>query len=262
MPELPLDDVTLHYEEDGDPNGAPVVFANSLGTNLHLWDPILPHLPQGLRIIRYDKRGHGQSSVPPAPYAMGALVRDAEQLLDHLNVRDAVFVGLSIGGLIGQGLAVKRLDQVRALVLSNTAAKIGTQEMWQDRIEAVRKGGIEALADAVMERWFSRDFLASDALPQWREMLVSQPDEGYIGCSAAIAGTDFYTPTSGLRLPVMGIAGSEDGATPPDLVRETVELVPGASFHLMRRAGHLPCVEQPEDYAGLLTNFLRETGHI
>ena len=262
MPELPLHDVTLHYEEDGDPNGAPVVFANSLGTNLHLWDPILPHLPQGLRIIRYDKRGHGQSSVPPAPYAMGALVRDAEQLLDHLNVRDAVFVGLSIGGLIGQGLAVKRLDQVRALVLSNTAAKIGTQEMWQDRIEAVRKGGIEALADAVMERWFSRDFLASDALPQWREMLVSQPDEGYIGCSAAIAGTDFYTPTSGLRLPVMGIAGSEDGATPPDLVRETVELVPGASFHLMRRAGHLPCVEQPEDYAGLLTNFLRETGHI
>jgi 3-oxoadipate enol-lactonase len=262
MPELPLDDVTLHYEEDGDPNGAPVVFANSLGTNLHLWDPILPHLPQGLRIIRYDKRGHGQSSVPPAPYAMGALVRDAEQLLDHLNVRDAVFVGLSIGGLIGQGLAVKRLDQVRALVLSNTAAKIGTQEMWQDRIEAVRKGGIEALADAVMERWFSRDFLASDALPQWREMLVSQPDEGYMGCSAAIAGTDFYTPTSGLRLPVMGIAGSEDGATPPDLVRETVELVPGSSFHLMRRAGHLPCVEKPEEYAGLLTGFLRETGHI
>lgn len=262
MPELQLDDVTLHYEESGDPAGAPVVFANSLGTNLHLWDAILPHLPQGLRIIRYDKRGHGESSVPPAPYAMGALVRDVEQLLDHLNVRDAVFVGLSIGGLIGQGLAVKRLDQVRALVLSNTAAKIGTQEMWQDRIDAVREGGIEALADAVMERWFSRDFLASDQLPYWRDMLVSQPAEGYIGCSAAISGTDFYTPTSGLRLPVMGIAGSEDGATPPDLVRETVELVPGSSFHLMRRAGHLPCVEKPEEYAGLLTDFLRETGHI
>ncbi|KZY46351.1 3-oxoadipate enol-lactonase [Roseovarius sp. HI0049] len=262
MPELHLDDVTLHYAEDGDPNGAPVVFANSLGTNLHLWDPILPHLPQGLRIIRYDKRGHGQSSVPPAPYTMGALVRDAEQLLDHLNVRDAVFVGLSIGGLIGQGLAVKRLDQVRALVLSNTAAKIGTKEMWADRIDAVRKGGIEALADAVMERWFSRDFLASDQLAQWRDMLVSQPAEGYMGCSAAIAGTDFFTPTSGLRLPVMGIAGSEDGATPPDLVRETVELVPGSSFHLMRRAGHLPCVEKPEEYAALLADFLRETGHI
>lgn len=262
MPMLELEDVTLHYREDGAPDGAPVVFANSLGTDLRLWDPILPHLPEGLRIIRYDKRGHGKSSVPPAPYTMGALVRDAEAVMDSLQARDAVFVGLSIGGLIGQGLAVKRLDLVRALVLSNTAAKIGTKEMWQERIGTVREGGIEALADAVMERWFSRDFRAGPELAQWREMLVSQPDEGYIGCSAAISGTDFYTPTSGLRLPLMGIAGTEDGATPPDLVRETVELVPGASFHLMRRAGHLPCVEKPEDYAGLLTQFLKDTGHI
>ncbi|MEQ9259661.1 MAG: 3-oxoadipate enol-lactonase [Roseovarius sp.] len=262
MPMLELDDVTLHYREDGEPSGAPVIFANSLGTNLHLWDPILPHLPPGLRLLRYDKRGHGQSSVPPAPYTMGALVRDAERLMEHVGMRDAMFVGLSIGGLIGQGLAAKRLDLVRALVLSNTAAKIGTREMWAERIAAVRAGGIEALADAVMERWFSRDFLASPELAVWREMLVSQPAEGYMGCSAAIAGTDFITPTSGLRLPVMGIAGSEDGATPPDLVRETTELVPGAQFHLMRRAGHLPCVEQPEAYAALLTKFLKDTGHL
>ena len=262
MAKLKLDDITLRYREDGDPKGAPVVFSNSLGTNLHLWDAILPHLPAGLRIIRYDKRGHGQSSVPPAPYTMGALVRDVERLLDHLEVRDTMFVGLSIGGLIGQGLAVKRLDQVRALVLSNTGAKIGTKEIWQERIDGVTAGGMEAIADATMQRWFSRDFLASPALAVWREMLVSQPAEGYIGCSAAISGTDFYTPTSGLRLPVMGIAGSEDGATPPDLVRETVELVPGSTFHLIRRAGHLPCVEKPEEYAGLLTAFLRDTGHI
>jgi len=262
MADLKLDDVTLHFREDGEPDGAPVVFANSLGTNLHMWDGILPHLPAGLRIIRYDKRGHGQSSVPPAPYTMGALVRDIEALLDHLEVRDAVFVGLSVGGLIGQGLAVKRLDQVRALVLSNTAAKIGTKKMWQDRIKAVREGGIEAVADPVMERWFSRDFLASGRVPAWREMLVSQPQEGYVGCCAAISGTDFFTPISGLRLSLMGIAGSEDGATPPDLVRETVELVPGSKFHLMRRAGHLPCVEQPEEYAGLLAGFLRDVGHV
>jgi len=262
MPFADLNGVTLHYREDGDPSGAPLVFANSLGTDLRLWDPILPHLPDGLRLIRYDKRGHGQSAVPPAPYSMGALVSDAEALLDHLGVRECVFVGLSIGGLIAQGLAVKRLDQIRAVVLSNTAAKIGTPPMWQNRIDAVRAGGIEALADAVMERWFSRDFLASDALPFWRDMLICQPDEGYIGCSAAISGTDFYTPTSGLRLPCLGIAGSEDGATPPDLVRETVDLVPGSRFELMRRVGHLPCVEAPAAYADLLTGFLRETGHI
>jgi len=257
-----LGDVRLHYRIDGDPSGAPIVFANSLGTDLRLWDPILPHLPEGLKIIRFDKRGHGLSSCPPAPYSMGALVRDTERLLDMLEVKDAMFVGLSIGGMIAQGLAVKRLDLVRALVLSNTAAKMGTKEMWQDRLETVQTKGIEALADPIMERWFGRDFRATAELELWRNMLVRQPVEGYAGCCAAIAGTDFYTPTSGLRLPTLGIAGSEDGASPPDLVRETVNLIHGSKFELIRRAGHLPCVEKPEEYAALLTAFLKETGHV
>ncbi|WP_411352130.1 3-oxoadipate enol-lactonase [Leisingera aquaemixtae] len=257
-----LGDVQLHYRIDGDPDGAPIVFANSLGTDLRVWDAVVDRLPKGLRIIRYDKRGHGLSSCPPAPYSMGALVRDAERLLDHLQVRDCMFVGLSIGGMIAQGLAVKRLDQIRALVLSNTAAKIGTAEMWKERMQTVQSDGIEALADAVMERWFARGFRATPELQLWRNMLVQQSRDGYAGCCAAIAGTDFYTPTSGLRLPCLGIAGSEDGSTPPDLVRETVDLIPGSQFHLIRRAGHIPCVEQPEEYAGRLTAFLRETGHI
>ena len=257
-----LGDVRLHYRIDGDPDGAPIVFANSLGTDLRLWDPILPHLPAGLKIIRYDKRGHGLSTCPPGPYSMGALVRDVEKLLDHLAVKDAMFVGLSIGGMIAQGLAVKRLDLVRAMVLSNTAAKMGTKDMWQDRIDAIKANGLEALADPVMERWFGKDFRATAELELWRNMLVRQPAEGYAGCCAAIAGTDFYTPTSGLRLPTLGIAGSEDGASPPDLVRETVNLIHGSKFELIRRAGHLPCVEKPAEYAALLTTFLKETGHV
>ncbi|MEP2716045.1 3-oxoadipate enol-lactonase [Pseudophaeobacter sp.] len=257
-----LGDVQLHYQIDGDPDGAPLVFANSLGTDLRVWDAVVQRLPAGLKIIRYDKRGHGLSSCPPGPYSMGALVRDAERLLDQLEVRDAAFVGLSIGGMIGQGLAVKRLDMVRALVLSNTAAKIGTAEMWQDRVKAVTDQGIEPLADNVMERWFARDFHAKPELQLWRNMLVQQSRVGYAGCCAAIAGTDFYTPTSGLRLPCLGFAGSEDGATPPDLVRETVNLIPGSQFHLIRRAGHIPCVEQPDEYASRLVQFLQETGHI
>ena len=256
-----LGDVQLHYRIDGPPEGAPVVFSNSLGTDLRLWDQILPLLPQNYRYIRYDKRGHGLSSVPPGPYSMGALVRDAERLLDHLNVRDCVFVGLSIGGMIAQGLAVKRLDQVRALVLSNTAAKIGTPEQWQTRIQTIETHGIEALADPIMERWFARGFRETPDSNLWRNMLVRQPVEGYAGCCAAISGTDFFTPTSGLRLPTLGIVGSDDGATPPDLVRETVELIPGSRFHLIRKAGHLPCVEQPKEYAALLSQFLSETGH-
>jgi 3-oxoadipate enol-lactonase len=257
-----LGDVALHYRVDGPDDAPAVVFANSLGTDFRLWDDVLPLLPQGLRYVRYDKRGHGLSTCPPGPYAMGALVRDAERLLDHLNVRDCVFVGLSIGGLIAQGLAVKRLDQVRAMVLSNTAAKIGTAQMWQDRIDAIKAGGVESLADGIIDRWFAKPFVASGAALPWRNMLARTPAEGYAGCCAAIAGTDFYTPTSGLGLPTLGIAGTEDGSTPPDLVRETVDLIKGSRFALIRGAGHLPCVEKPAEFAALLTQFLKETGHV
>ncbi|WP_299293095.1 3-oxoadipate enol-lactonase [uncultured Tateyamaria sp.] len=257
-----LGDVRLHYRIDGPEDGAPVVFANSLGTDMRLWDPILPLLPAGLRILRYDKRGHGLSTCPPAPYAMGTLVSDVERLMDMTGFADACFVGLSIGGLIAQGLAVKRLDLVRSMVLSNTSAKIGTKDMWADRIAAVETGGIEALADATMTRWFSKAFLDTPELELWRNLLVRQPDAGYAGCSAAISGSDFYATTATLRLPTLGIAGSEDGATPPDLVRETAALVPGSTFKLIRKAGHLPCVEQPQEYADILTEFLTGTGHI
>ncbi|MCX7645284.1 MAG: 3-oxoadipate enol-lactonase [Rhodobacteraceae bacterium] len=255
-----LGDVLIHYADEGE--GAPVVFANSLGTDFRLWDAVLPLLPRGLRVIRYDKRGHGLSSCPRAPYSMGALVADAERLLDHLGVKDCVFVGLSIGGMIAQGLAVKRMDQVRAMVLSNTAARIGTRETWDERIAAVRAGGIEPIADAVMERWFSKPFRATPELQLWRNMLVRQPAEGYAGCCAAIAGTDFCATTASLTLPTLAIAGSEDGSTPPDLVRETAGLVKGARFQLIRGAGHLPCVEKPEEYAAVLTAFLRDIGHV
>ena len=257
-----LGDVRLHYRIDGPEDGAPVVFANSLGTDMRLWDPILPLLPAGLRILRYDKRGHGLSTCPTGPYSMGALVTDVEKLMDKHGFRDAFFVGLSVGGLIAQGLAVKRLDLMRAMVLSNTGAKIGTKEIWDDRIAGVKSGGIEALGDATMERWFSKAFRDTPDLELWRNMLVRQQDDGYAGCSAAISGSDFYATTATLRLPTLGIAGSEDGATPPDLVRETVDLVPGSKFHLIQRAGHLPCVEQPEEYARVITDFLRSVGHI
>ncbi|MEM6387448.1 MAG: 3-oxoadipate enol-lactonase [Pseudomonadota bacterium] len=256
-----LQNISLNYRIDGAENGAPVVFVNSLGTDYRLWDKILPLLPMGLRFIRYDKRGHGLSGCPEAPYSMGTLVGDLAKLLDHLEIRDAVVVGCSIGGLIAQGLAVKRMDQVRAMVLSNTGAKIGTKEMWADRIEAVKAGGIEALAPATLERWFSAKFRSKPELVAWNAMLTRTPSEGYIGCSSAIANTDFYETTASLTLPTLAIAGSEDGSTPPDLVRETAALVKGSKFELIRGAGHLPMVEAPERFAEILTDFLNANGH-
>lgn len=254
--------VALHWREDGDPAGRPLVFANSLGTDLRLWEAVLPQLPAGLRIIRFDKRGHGLSDCPPAPYAMEDLISDAEALLDGLDIRGCAFVGLSIGGMIGQGLAARRPDLIRALVLSNTAAKMGEPAMWQARIDAIRAGGVEAVADAVMERWFSPAFRARPELALWRNLLTRTPAEGYIGCCAAIAGADLSATTSALHLPTLAIAGSEDGASPPDLVRDTAGMIPGSRFTTIDGAGHLPCVEASEAYAALITDFLKETAHV
>jgi 3-oxoadipate enol-lactonase len=223
---------------------------------------VLPHLPEGLRVIRYDKRGHGLSTCPPAPYSMGGLIHDAERLLDALAVRDCVVVGLSIGGMIAQGLAAKRLDLVRAVVLSNTAPKIGTRDLWAERIAAVETEGLTAMSEAIMARWFSRAFRESPGVIPWRRMVETTPAAGYAGCSAAIAGTDFYTTTAALRLPALVIAGTEDGSTPPDLVRDLADLIPGARYELIRGAGHLPCVEKPEVFGPLLASFLSDIGHL
>ena len=218
----------------------------------------------GHGFLAFDYSGHGLSDGPPAPYSMGAMVRDVEAILDHLDLRDVMICGLSLGGMIAQGLAVKRLDQIRTLVLAGTAAKIGMPKLWEDRSEAVRKHGLDALADEIAKHWFlrkGRDFLSPAGLPQWREMLVDTPVEGYCGTIAALSGTDFFTPTSGLRLPALGICGVDDRATPPDLMRETLDLIPGSDFKIIRRAGHLCCVEQPEQFARHLSDFIQRTGH-
>ena len=153
--------------------------------------------------------------------------------------------------MIAQGLALKRLDLVRAMALSNTAARIGNRQIWEDRINKVKSSSMKALTEETMKRWFSNDFLESKEIHKWKNMVERQPVEGYIGCAHAISGTDFYTPTSSLRLPTIAIAGSEDGSTPPDLVRETSNLIPGSKFNLIKGAGHVPCVEAPIKYANI-----------
>lgn len=251
--------ITLHIRDEGPRDGRVVMFGNSLGTDLRVWDALLPLLPAGLRIVRHDKRGHGLSDETPAPYTMDQLVADAEAVCDGLGLRDITFVGLSIGGLIGQGLAAKRPDLVRALVLMDTAAQIGTARMWQDRIDAINRDGVASLADPILERWFTPGFRATDPeFALWRNMLTRTTVAGYTGCCAAIAGADLTESTRALSLPVMAMAGDQDGSTPPDLVRATADLC-GAPFHLIADAGHIPCVEQPQATARLLADFLERT---
>lgn len=245
----------LHVQVDGPDRAPAVVFANSLGTDLRLWGRVLPLLPHGLRSIRYDKRGHGLSAS-----GGGTDIRDhaedAIAVIESVARGPVVFVGLSIGGLIGQVVASERPDLVRALVLSNTAAKLGTAESWQARIDAVNDGGLDSIADAVMERWFAPPFRATPDLALWRAMLTRTPVRGYTAACAALGAADQTAATRALRLSVMVIAGEADGATPADLVRATAALIPGAQFHVIPGAGHLPCVETPADWAALVGPFL------
>lgn len=249
----------IHWREDGDPSGPAIVFANSLGTDLRVWDKVIERLAgDGHRLIRFDKRGHGLSACPPAPYTMDDLAADTIGLLDRLGVRGCVFVGLSIGGMIGQHVASLRPDLVRALVLADTAARMGTPQMWRERIARIRAGGLESIADPVLDRWFGDAFRQSDEALGWRSMLTRTPDEGYIGCCEAIAGADLTAATAELRLPVLGLCGADDLASPPELVRATAALVPGSRYQEIDQAGHLPCVEQPEIFTGHLKTFLKE----
>ena len=161
--------------------------------------------------------------------------------------------------MIGQALAARRTDLIKALVLSNTEAKMGDAAMWQDRVSTIRTAGIESMADQILDPWFDPGFRHGNETTAWRNMLTRTPVEGYIGCCQAIADADLSPTTSALHLPVLGIAGSEDGASPPKLVRGTTELISGARFKEIRGAGHFPCVEKPDEFAALLVEFLKET---
>lgn len=251
----------LACDISGPETGAPLILLGTLGTDMTLWDAVLPLLPAGLRILRFDMRGHGQSDTPAPPYSMGTLVSDAETVIDAHGLRDAVCLGLSLGGMVAQGLAVKRLDLVRAVILSNTAARIATRQIWQTRIDTAKTKGLGAVVDDHMARWFGRRGNPK-LIERCSETFLKTPLDGYIGACTAIAGADFITPTSGLRCPALGIAGAQDGATPPDMVRELIDLIPGSKLDLIKGAGHLPCLDQPESYATAITRFLTDIGHI
>lgn len=259
MPVLPIGDLRIHWVQDGNPSGDPVILLHALGTDHRLFDRLIPHLPPSLRLIRPDMRGHGGSSLPAGPGKFGTLVLDVERLMDQLALKDAVVAGVSVGGMMAQALAAKRPGLVRALVLANTAVKIGTPETWAARIATVRAGGMQAIAAPTLARWFGaapRDAGAADLA---RQMLLAQSPDGYVAGCEALAGADLIAPTSGLRLPALVLAGTRDGSTPPDLVRELAGLIPGATFRLLRGAGHLSCLDAPREFADAVTGFLAGT---
>ncbi|MBO6900132.1 MAG: 3-oxoadipate enol-lactonase [Rhizobiaceae bacterium] len=251
--------VVIHHTVRGAPDRPAIVFSNSLGTDFRIWDAVASELERDYRLVLYDKRGHGLSEATPAPYALTDHVGDLSALIDHLGLKSASIVGLSVGGLIAQGLAALRPELVERLVLCDTAHKIGSDELWNARIDAVVKSGIASISGQILERWFTpafRDPANADFIG-YTAMLERTTVDGYAGTCAALRDADLTESTRALKIPVLCIVGDQDGSTPPDLVRSTANLVEGARFEIVQDAGHLPCIEQPAATAALIRNFLQ-----
>jgi 3-oxoadipate enol-lactonase len=254
--------IVLHNQVLGQADGPALVFINSLGSDFRIWQEVVPAFTDRFRVVLYDKRGHGLSDAPPAPYSIDDHANDLLALLDHLKVDKAAFVGLSVGGMIGQRIAVRAPERVQALTLCCTAAKIGTPELWAERIAAVEDGGIDPIADNVLQRWFTPLFRETrkDEVAGWRNMLVRTPDHGYAGTCAAIRDADLRPDAGRIKAPTLCVAGDQDGSTPAEVVKGTADLIPGAGFSLIDGAGHIPCVEKPAVLSKLISQHLQEAG--
>ncbi|MGV1791945.1 3-oxoadipate enol-lactonase [Rhizobium sp. A37_96] len=254
-----INDVTIHYQIIGGPADKPVlVFANSLGTDFRIWRDVIVRLAGDFPIVLYDKRGHGLSDLGQMPYSIEDHATDLAGLLDFLSVKDAVICGLSVGGLVAQSLYQRRPDLVRALILCDTAHKIGTADSWNARIAQVEAHGIESIVDAIMERWFTPAFRRPENIDfaGYCNMLIRQPAAGYAATCAALRDADLTEAAARIAVPTICIVGDQDGSTPPELVLSMAKLIPNARYEVIKDAGHIPCVEQPEALSEVIRAFV------
>ncbi|AVT29189.1 3-oxoadipate enol-lactonase [Plantactinospora sp. BC1] len=250
----------LHACVDGPADAPVLVLGSSLGTSGAMWQPQLPALTRRYRMVRYDHLGHGDSDVPAGPYSIADLGHAVLRLLDDLDVPRVSYAGLSLGGMVGMWLAVNAADRIDRLVLLCTSARLGPAQGWRDRAAATRAGGVEAVAEPVLRRWFTEGFAASrpEVVAEYRSMLTATPPEGYAGCCEAIAGMDLRDDLARITAPTLVIAGANDPAIPIEDVRLLVDRIPGAGLRVVGDAAHLASVEQPDRVAGLLLAHLED----
>lgn len=264
MPFTRFNSTLMHWSATGPADRPAIVFSNSLGSDWRIWNAVTERLSHRYRIVSYDKRGHGLSDVSVQPVTIAALADDMLALADHLKLGRFSIAGISVGGMIAQAVAAKASQRLSALILCDTAAKIGMAGTWNTRINSIRSGGIASIADPIIERWFARGFREArpDDLAGWRNMLTRTPADGYIAMCEAIRDADLTAAAAQIRVPTLLVTGGEDASTPPDLVRGTANLIPGSRFEVIENAGHLPCIEQPEVLAGLISEHLEGAGHV
>ncbi len=250
--------VELHFESDGDAAAAPLLLGGSLGTQLEMWDSQL-QLARTIRLIRFDHRGHGRSPVPPGPYSIADLGRDVLALMDRLELERASYCGLSIGGMIGQWLAINAPQRIEKLILICTAAFLPPRSNWLERAEIVRAAGSpQALADTVVGRWFTPPFAQTHAeiVARYRAMIVATPGEGYASCCEAIADLDVRAGLPSVTAPTLVIAGAEDPSIPAEHGEAIAQAIPGARIEVLDPAAHLASVERAADVNRLIANHL------
>jgi 3-oxoadipate enol-lactonase len=257
MPYAEVDGARFLYRFDGSERAPVLMLCNSLGTDHTMWDPQVPALAQGLRVLRYDRRGHGASAVTPGPYTIDRLGRDALGLLDALRIDKVRFCGLSLGGMTGMWLGTHAPDRIEKLVLCNTAAHIGSPDPWNARIEAVRKGGMAAIEPAVMGRWFTQRFLADPTpmLARMKEVFLGLSPEGYVACCAAVRDMDQRESIARVTAPTLVIAGTHDASTTPAMGEYMVGKITGARYTELD-AAHISNVEAPERFTEALAGFV------
>ncbi len=257
MPFLDLPSHRMHYQIDGDHDLPWLVLCNSLGTDLTMWDPQIAALAQQFKILRYDRRGHGLSDAPPAPYDIGDLGGDVLALMAALGIEKAHFCGLSIGGLTGLWLAQNAAQRFDRMVLCATAAKIGTADSWQARARDVAQNGLAPLRAATAERWFTPDFTtrAPQVVDDILTRFAATTRAGYIGCCAALAAADLRADLAQITLPVLTIAGQDDPVCPPaDLEQIARNVQQGQSLALPGR--HFVNIESAKAFNQALSAFL------
>ncbi|MDB5511374.1 MAG: 3-oxoadipate enol-lactonase [Enterovirga sp.] len=260
MPIVAANGVRLRYEIEG-PDGAPtIVFSNSLGTDLAMWDAQVAALRSQFRCLRYDTRGHGGSEVIDRPATMEDLAADLGGLLDGLGIGRVHLVGLSIGGMTAQTFALAHPDRLASLSLLATTAHLPPPAMWLDRAAAARAGGMASLVDATMGRWFTAAAPARVAAPMrtLREAFLRVDPRGFAACCGAIAGFDLRQRVSGIRVPTLIVAGAEDTSTPPAMSEYLQGQIAGSRLVVLSPAAHILAVEQADETTARLGSFFAQ----
>jgi 3-oxoadipate enol-lactonase len=258
MPFAKLPDAQIHYEWRGD-EGLPVVlFCNSLGTNLRMWDAQVEAFSKNFRLLRYDSRGNGQSSITPGPYTIEQLSRDVIQLMDALKLDRVYFCGLSMGGSTGMFLGASMPERFHKMALCNTSPKFGTPQTWGTRIQAVQTGGMKAVAGGVIERWLTPRFRAShpDETQTVLAMLEMADPSGYIANCEAVRDADMRPILGNIRVPCLVVAGTNDQSATPADGRLLAETIPGAQYVELSSA-HLSNIEARDEFNRCILQFFR-----